>query len=93
MDLNSPRVGVRSSSATVSAFQRSSDCPVLRKRWRKVLYQRQPFADNHVDESFLAQLVTNANVVEKDYFIEVYAKHVGLIYKQAIHLEQDLKAH
>uniref|UniRef100_A0A7S1G7J0 Phosphatidylinositol N-acetylglucosaminyltransferase n=1 Tax=Bicosoecida sp. CB-2014 TaxID=1486930 RepID=A0A7S1G7J0_9STRA len=30
--------------------------------WRKVLYERQPFADNHVDRTFLASLVTNANV-------------------------------
>ena len=28
--------------------------------------------------------------LEKDYFVEMYAKNIGLIYKEAIHLEQDL---
>ena len=27
--------------------------------WEKVLYQRQDYPDNHVDDSFLASLVTN----------------------------------
>lgn len=31
-------------------------------RWQKVMFVRQPYADNHVDETFLASLVTNANV-------------------------------
>jgi hypothetical protein len=31
-------------------------------RWRKILYERQPFEDNYVDESFLSSMVTNANL-------------------------------
>jgi hypothetical protein len=31
------------------------DAPV----WRKILYEKQPFEDNHVPASFLASAVTN----------------------------------
>ena len=37
-------------------------------RWKKVLYRKQPFADNHVDETFLRELKTNVNVVERNYW-------------------------
>jgi phosphatidylinositol N-acetylglucosaminyltransferase subunit C len=30
--------------------------------WRKILYERQPFPDNHVDVTFLSSMVTNANL-------------------------------
>lgn len=40
-------------------------------RWEKVLYKKQPFADNHVDGTFLEHLVTNANVVERSYWVMV----------------------
>lgn len=42
-------------------------------RWQKVLYVRQPYADNHVDETFLASLVTNANVQQYEYWSMVRA--------------------
>jgi hypothetical protein len=35
--------------------------------WQKALYLRQPFADNHVAETFLASLVTNGGVYAKKY--------------------------
>ena len=40
-------------------------------RWKKVLYRKQPFADNHVDETFLRGLKTNVNVVERNYWAMV----------------------
>eukprot|EP00850_Spirogloea_muscicola_P016225 SM000130S27112 [mRNA] locus=s130:246825:254244:- [translate_table: standard] len=42
-----------------------------RPPWRKVLYLRQPYNDAHTDPSFLAGLVTNANVVQRDYWTVV----------------------
>jgi hypothetical protein len=33
-----------------------------RPPWEKVLYKRQPYPDNHVDDSFLESLSTNAGV-------------------------------
>jgi phosphatidylinositol glycan class C protein len=30
--------------------------------WKKILYEKQPFPDNHVDSSFLSSMVTNANL-------------------------------
>ena len=44
------------------------DCDNLRTdgapicQWEKILYKRQAFPDNYVDESFLESLVTNASV-------------------------------
>lgn len=38
-------------------------------QWKKVLYERQTYPDNHVDETFMASLVTNANKQEYDYFL------------------------
>ncbi|PRP88314.1 hypothetical protein PROFUN_03423 [Planoprotostelium fungivorum] len=35
-----------------------------RPPWRKVLWQRQPYPDNHVDRTFLNQLVQNVNFTE-----------------------------
>ncbi|RYG50692.1 hypothetical protein EON67_04800, partial [archaeon] len=46
------------------AMQADAQQPALRsspQRWQKVLYVKQPFPDNHVDESFLASLVTNGS--------------------------------
>lgn len=37
-------------------------------RWLKALYKRQPFPDNHVDGTFLASLVTNANIQHYEYW-------------------------
>ncbi|KAK9812775.1 hypothetical protein WJX72_003471 [[Myrmecia] bisecta] len=36
--------------------------------WRKVLYEKQPYPDNHTDASFLAALVVNARVPRRDYW-------------------------
>jgi len=38
-----------------------------RPPWRKVLYLRQPYEDNYVDDSFLDSLILNANVQRYDY--------------------------
>jgi phosphatidylinositol glycan class C protein len=50
----------------------------LGARWQKVLYVRQPYADNHVDDTFLASLVTNANVQPYDFWAMVRATAVVL---------------
>lgn len=47
-----------------------------RPRWQRVLHRRQAFADNHVDDSFLASLVTNANVQQREYWDTVRAAAV-----------------
>uniref|UniRef100_A0AAV1TN60 Phosphatidylinositol N-acetylglucosaminyltransferase n=1 Tax=Peronospora matthiolae TaxID=2874970 RepID=A0AAV1TN60_9STRA len=39
----------------------------VKPTWKKVLYAPQPYEDNHVDETFLEQMRTNANVREHDY--------------------------
>lgn len=36
--------------------------------WRKVLYEQQPYEDNHVDQAFLSKLITNQNVVILEYW-------------------------
>ncbi|CAN0079611.1 unnamed protein product [Pylaiella littoralis] len=47
-----------------------------RSPWQNVLYKRQPYADNHVPDSFLEKLVTNAYVRQPDlrlYVINTFA--------------------
>ena len=36
--------------------------------WRKILYEKQPFEDNYVDESFLEGLVKNANFRRMEFW-------------------------
>ncbi|RLN67829.1 hypothetical protein BBP00_00001369 [Phytophthora kernoviae] len=36
-------------------------------KWKKILYAPQPYEDNYVDETFLEQMRTNANVRDHDY--------------------------
>jgi hypothetical protein len=48
----------------------------LGARWQKVLFAKQSYADNHVDETFLASLVTNANVTPYDFWHMVRATAV-----------------
>eukprot|EP00882_Tetradesmus_deserticola_P023720 GHRQ01025827.1.p1 GENE.GHRQ01025827.1~~GHRQ01025827.1.p1 ORF type:complete len:161 (+),score=67.57 GHRQ01025827.1:372-854(+) len=36
--------------------------------WEKVLWQRQPYPDNYVDESFLQHMVVNADVPVRDFW-------------------------
>ena len=38
------------------------------KKWEKVLYKRQPYPDNYVDTTFLASLITNANVTQYEFW-------------------------
>lgn len=45
-------------------------------RWQKVLFVRQPYPDNHIDETFLASLVTNANVQPYEFWPMVKATAV-----------------
>lgn len=35
-----------------------------RRPWQNVLYKRQPYADNHVPDSFLEKLVTNGELAQ-----------------------------
>eukprot|EP00899_Mesostigma_viride_P006521 jgi/Mesvir1/15870/Mv03415-RA.1 len=50
--------------------------PGDRPPWQKVLYLRQPYADNFTDASFLASLVLNAHVARCDYTTLVAASSV-----------------
>ena len=36
--------------------------------WRKVLYEQQPYEDNHVDQAFLSMLITNQDVVILEFW-------------------------
>ncbi|XP_063282241.1 phosphatidylinositol N-acetylglucosaminyltransferase subunit C [Pelobates fuscus] len=47
-------------------------CPV----WKKVLYERQPFPDNYVDESFLEELRKNIYVRRYSYWAVVFESAV-----------------
>lgn len=50
----------------------SSPVPACAVRFRKVLYERQPFPDDHTDESFLSELVLNLNVRRRSYWVLVH---------------------
>ena len=50
----------------------SSPAPACAVRFRKVLYERQPFPDDHTDESFLSELVLNLNVRRRSYWVLVH---------------------
>lgn len=39
--------------------------------WRKILWEKQPYEDNHVDKTFLIGLRQNVNVVPYDYWTVV----------------------
>lgn len=43
-----------------------------RKPWRRILYERQDYPDNFVDDTFLSLLVTNANVRNPDFISLVF---------------------
>ena len=70
------------------------------KYWRYVVDGWQAFQYTEYDAPYQIQNMTfdstltvlqrdeNLGIV-KDYFVEVYAKHIGLVYKESIHLEQD----
>jgi len=40
--------------------------------WHRILYERQPFPDNHTDESFLERLVLNGRVVPRQLSTVVF---------------------
>ncbi|KAI9913753.1 hypothetical protein PsorP6_005128 [Peronosclerospora sorghi] len=42
-----------------------------KRKWKKILYASQDYEDNYVDETFLEQMRTNANVREHDYGVMV----------------------
>ncbi|XP_034958005.1 phosphatidylinositol N-acetylglucosaminyltransferase subunit C [Zootoca vivipara] len=50
--------------------------PNTRQRWQKVLYKRQPFPDNYVDQSFLAQLCKNIHARKYQYWAVVFESGV-----------------
>jgi len=61
------RKAASAAAMTAAAAPASGEpAPAGRPPWRKILYQRQPYEDNHVDHKFLAKLQTNANVVIHD---------------------------
>jgi hypothetical protein len=43
------------------------------RRWRKVLYERQPYDDTYTGEGFLEELVVNATVPQRDYAAVVWS--------------------
>eukprot|EP00697_Spironema_sp_BW2_P006097 gnl/Spiro4/18483_TR9896_c0_g1_i1.p1 gnl/Spiro4/18483_TR9896_c0_g1~~gnl/Spiro4/18483_TR9896_c0_g1_i1.p1 ORF type:complete len:346 (+),score=92.28 gnl/Spiro4/18483_TR9896_c0_g1_i1:91-1038(+) len=42
--------------------------PQQRPPWAKILYRRQPYADNYTDQSFLEGMIRNAHVHAYDYW-------------------------
>jgi len=40
-------------------------------KWRKILYEPQPYPDNYVDSTFLIGLVQNANFIQYDFWTVV----------------------
>eukprot|EP00271_Cylindrocystis_brebissonii_P023035 TRINITY_DN9220_c0_g1_i2.p1 TRINITY_DN9220_c0_g1~~TRINITY_DN9220_c0_g1_i2.p1 ORF type:complete len:385 (-),score=45.67 TRINITY_DN9220_c0_g1_i2:277-1431(-) len=53
-------------------MEKSNDHPPVQKPpWRKILYEKQPYDDSYTDETFLACLVTNPNVVPRRYWAVV----------------------
>eukprot|EP00164_Ancoracysta_twista_P002446 GFYU01003243.1.p1 GENE.GFYU01003243.1~~GFYU01003243.1.p1 ORF type:complete len:332 (-),score=89.81 GFYU01003243.1:116-1111(-) len=64
------------STCTVCGIRRESGHTrgkksVEQKPWRKILYERQLYDDNYVDESFLGQMRTNVTVEAYDYWTTV----------------------
>ncbi|XP_054836671.1 phosphatidylinositol N-acetylglucosaminyltransferase subunit C [Eublepharis macularius] len=47
-----------------------------RQRWQKVLYKKQPFADNYVDQSFLEKLRKNVHARKYLYWAVVFESGV-----------------
>eukprot|EP01138_Halocafeteria_seosinensis_P005347 gb/GECG01005466.1/.p1 GENE.gb/GECG01005466.1/~~gb/GECG01005466.1/.p1 ORF type:complete len:355 (+),score=31.20 gb/GECG01005466.1/:1-1065(+) len=60
----SDQPGLRNQSATRNAKPRSYRNGKAQRsnRWRRVLYENQGYPDDYLDDTFLASLVTNANV-------------------------------
>ncbi|XP_033007051.1 phosphatidylinositol N-acetylglucosaminyltransferase subunit C-like [Lacerta agilis] len=50
--------------------------PNTRQRWQKVLYKRQPFPDNYVDQSFLEKLRKNIHARKYQYWAVVFESGV-----------------
>jgi len=60
----------RSRGNVIAESDRATSCG---GKWKKVLYARQPFDDNHVDaQTFLSSLVTNENLLPYDYWAIVH---------------------
>jgi hypothetical protein len=59
--------------------------PKAKAPWRKVLYEQQPYEDNHVDQAFLSMLITNQNVVILEFWevVKVRARSAPL---PAVHI-------
>ncbi len=53
---------VHSSSGVALADNPDDPSRTASRSWRKILYEPQPFPDNHTGDEFLATLVTNGNV-------------------------------
>ena len=49
-------------------LMRPRKLPKPKAPWRKVLYEQQPYEDNHVDDAFLSMLITNQNVVILEFW-------------------------
>ncbi|XP_072854386.2 phosphatidylinositol N-acetylglucosaminyltransferase subunit C isoform X2 [Pogona vitticeps] len=47
-----------------------------KQRWQKVLYKRQPFPDNYVDQSFLEKLRKNVHARQYQYWAVVFESGV-----------------
>lgn len=59
------REGIRLTSrqrrprSTLKRSARPSRSPSRKKPWQKILYERQPYPDDYVDETFLDSLIQN----------------------------------
>jgi len=58
--------------------------PRKTKPWKQILYEKQEFPDNYVDETFLSSLITNANVRRQPYWLivrdtAVFTQRVALL--------------
>lgn len=49
-------------------LMRPRKLPKPKPPWRKVLYEQQPYEDNHVDQAFLSMLITNQDVVILEFW-------------------------
>ncbi|GAM28491.1 hypothetical protein SAMD00019534_116670 [Acytostelium subglobosum LB1] len=50
----------------------TAQTPIASTKWKKVLYEPQPYPDNYTDETFLKELIQNANFIKYDFWKIVF---------------------
>ncbi len=60
--------GAEAATEVPQQLIRPRKLPKPKAPWRKVLYEQQPYEDNHVDQAFLSMLITNQNVVILEFW-------------------------